>query len=93
MLFLTSLVWFLTSAFIIFSAVYPAFRWAWVMLANVIAGLLEVFGWICAVAHEFHDTDRFNVPLTVCVILASFALIIISTALVASALITSEKLP
>ena len=92
MLFLTSLVWFLTSAFIIFSAIYPAFRCAWAMLANIIAGLLEVFGWICTIARNVQHS-RSGIPAAAClVLLTMFAWIIISAALVASALNTSETL-
>ena len=95
MFFLAGLVWFLTSAFIVLSAAYPAFRWAWVMLANMTAGLLQIFGlgWLVSVlgergSHLPRDEASF---FLVCLV-ACFPWIIISTKLVASAFVTSETL-
>lgn len=47
MLFLTSLVWFLTSAFILLSVVCAALRRTWIMVACLTAILLESLGWAC----------------------------------------------
>ena len=88
---LTSLVWFLTSAFVILSGVYPALRRPWIMLTNIIAGLLEVFEWICFIAREDRPHGNIN-AIGWCVFLGCVALIIASTAIVVIALNTSEAL-